>query len=171
MAQDSVPFKLPISVISLADLNELGRELEGVDDFFMKIKARPAGLPITLPKTSKDMEDIVSLNKLNLLQEADRDRLRLILQTLRTKSPVLHISFSSDPTRGFLEKIAHWFRENIDPLAILQIGLQPNIGAGFTLRTNNKFFDFSLRQYLTETNPLFVKELKRGLPHGDSVGQ
>ena len=83
--------------------------------------------------------------------------------TIRNKSPVIHMSFSTTPNQKFLEKIISWMRQNVSGIIILQIGLQPNIGAGFTLRTTNKYFDFSLRQHLTKQTDILIQELKTRL--------
>jgi F0F1-type ATP synthase delta subunit len=63
---------------------------------------------------------------------------------------LLHISFAAEPSTQALEKILVWFRANIHPQALLQVGLQPTIAAGCVLRTPNKVFDMSLRNHLIE---------------------
>ncbi|HUD07249.1 MAG TPA: hypothetical protein VMR34_05160 [Candidatus Saccharimonadales bacterium] len=159
MAQVNQKIILPINIITLSDVSGLIRELENIDNFFLQVKVRRAGDSITLPKSSKSMEDLLQYNKLSLLREVDREKLKLMLMTIRSKAPKIHISFSADPTRAFLEKITAWFREEINPLILLQVGLQPNIGAGFTLRTSNHFYDFSLRQYVEDKKHLLLESL------------
>ena len=109
------------------------------------------------------MENLLQQNQLNLLKAEDREKLKYILQTLRNKAPIVHMSFSADPDRVFMEKIIAWFRSSVHPMMLLQVGLQPNIGAGFTLRTPNHFFDFSLRQHLLKHTDLLIKELTQGV--------
>lgn len=154
-------FKLPISVVTQSDLTKLLLDLEAIEDFFLQVKVRRAGDTVSLPRTSPQMEDVLRQNDLNLLQLADRQRLKFILMTIRNKSPILHMSFSVSPSQKFLEKIISWMRQNVSEIVILQVGLQPNIGAGFTLRTTNKFFDFSLRQHLNKQKDLLIAELKK----------
>jgi hypothetical protein len=154
-------FKLPVSVVTQYDVSKLLLELEKVEDFFLQVKVRRAGDSVDLPSTTPQMEDILRQNELNLLQAADRERLKFILMTIHTKSPVIHMSFSVSPSQKFLEKIISWLRNNVSEILILQIGLQPNIGAGFTLRTTNKFFDFSLRQHMHDKQGLLIEELKK----------
>jgi hypothetical protein len=81
-----------------------------------------------------------------MLHAEDRQRLQQFLVDIKERSPVIHVSFSADPSPLFAEKLVTWLRREIHPLLLLNIGLQPNIGAGCILRTTNKYFDFSLKQ-------------------------
>ncbi len=156
-------FKLPITVVTQSDVSRLLYDLEKIEEFFLQVKVRKSGETLSLPRTSPGMDEILQVNNLNLLQEVDRQRLKFILMTIRTKSPVIHLSFSAVPNQKFLEKIVGWLRINISEIMILQIGLQPSIGAGFVMRTNNKFFDFSLRQHLNKRTDILIKELRKGV--------
>jgi F0F1-type ATP synthase delta subunit len=156
-------FVLPFEVITIHDVNQLIRELETISDFFVDIKAREKTTVLGLPQASRLLNEVVQYNKLNLAKSQDRTWLKLILQSIRTQAPTLHISFSRDPNREFLEKIVALVRREIHPLAIFEVGLQPGIGAGFMLRTNNKLFDFSLKKHLEENRHLFIEELNRKL--------
>jgi hypothetical protein len=157
-------FILPVSVITLHDISLLVAEVESIDAFFEQSKVRRSGTTMEPPRTSSMMEDVLQYNKLNLIRDEDRNKAKLALQAIRTKSPSLHISFSANAPREFLEKIIGQVRRDIHPQALLQVGLQPNIGAGFTLRTTNKFFDFSLRQHLVKTKSAFIDELIKAIP-------
>lgn len=154
-------FILPYSIVTMSDISKLMYEVDSVNNFFMQAKARTPGSPITPPKMSPEMEDVLRQNELNLLVDDDRIKLKSILDTLRTKSPTIHMSFSVSPSQRFLEKIIAWMRTNINPLIILQVGLQPNIGSGFTMRTNNHFFDMSLRQYMQGKSNLLLAEIRK----------
>jgi hypothetical protein len=154
-------FKLPVSIVTQGDVTKLISELENIDEFFLQTKVRRAGEGMTLPRTSPEMEDVLRQNSLNLLQVDDRERLKFILMTIRNKSPVIHMSFSVSPSQKFLEKIISWMRQNVSEIVVLQVGLQPNIGAGFTIRTTNKFFDFSLRQHLNKSKDILIAELRK----------
>lgn len=152
-------FILPVSIISLHDVSKLMTELDGVDNFFLQVQTRRPGDSVELPRTTSTMDDLLQQNDLNLLKAENREKLKYILQTVRTKAPILHMSFSAEPDNVFMEKIISWLRLNIHPILILQVGIQPNIGAGFTLRTPNRFFDFSLRQHLVQNSGLLIKAL------------
>lgn len=149
---------LPLSVITFIDLSRVGRELSSLDDFMLQASIRKPGAPSAqLPRLSKLLEDTASVNKLNLLDEKDRKALINALSYIKEHAPKLHISFSAEPNARFVTKIADYIRKEINPLALIQIGLQPTIAAGCILRTPNKQFDLSLRQHLRNNRPLLVE--------------
>ena len=150
---------LPIGAVTRADVGRLMREAEAVDNFLTQSATRQPGTTVQLPKTSHLLDEMVAANKLNLLQTADRDKLRDFLKTIRTKAPILHISFNSDPSPIFQQRLITWIRQQMHPYILLQIGLHPSIGAGCVVRTTNKFFDFSLRQKFSEQRMLLISKL------------
>lgn len=150
---------LPIGVVTRADVGRLMRETEAVDNFLTQSATRQPGTAVQLPKTSHLLDEMVAANKLNLLQTADREKLRDFLKIIRTKAPILHISFNSDPSPIFQQRLITWIRQQMHPYILLQIGLHPSIGAGCVVRTTNKFFDFSLRQKFSEQRMLLISKL------------
>ena len=151
---------LPIQVASPTDVGRLLRELEAIDESLRQLGLRAAGSEVKLPKTSQLMDKVVELNKLNLLQANDRALLQRSLQVIKKRAPVLHMSFSTDPSVLFMEKLVTWLRQEIHPLVLLTIGLQPNIGAGCVVRTTNRQFDFSLRQNFADKRELLMGKLQ-----------
>lgn len=157
--QDHI-IQLPISVTGRVDVGRLVRELEAIDNYVESEKIRNKNNTPQLPKTSRLLEDIRLQNKLDILNTSSRTHLRRFLESVRTDAPILHMSFSADPSPLFIQKLVAWLRTEIHPLVLLQIGLQPSIGAGTILRTTNKQFDFSLRNRLFEKRSLFTSHLK-----------
>ncbi|HTE22666.1 MAG TPA: hypothetical protein VK674_06520 [Candidatus Limnocylindria bacterium] len=153
---------LPVEVASRTDVGRLVREVEQIDTFLGQAAIRQPGTSVKVPKTSRLLDDFVSSNKLNLLHEKDRSRVLNFLIMVKAKAPLLHMSFGVDPAPVFVGKLMTWLREEVHPLVLLQIGLQPNIGAGCVVRTNNKYFDFSLREHFKKQRPLLIRKL-----HGD----
>lgn len=151
---------LPISVVGRVDVGRLLREVEATDGFLAQAAIREPGTPMKLPKTSRLLDETIQSNKLNMLVEDDRNRLLHFLMEVYAHAPVLHMSFSADPTPAFTQKLTSWLRAQVHPMVLLQIGLQPNIGAGCTVRTTNKYFDFSLRNRLHERRDMMLKSLK-----------
>ena len=151
--------KLPELVIGPADVRRLARELESINDVMADRRLRQKGDSAKMLKASLLLEQTVALNKLNLLQKKDRVLLAQFLQIVQTKAPVLHMSFSADPSSAFLAKLMAWLRQEIHPYALLNVGLQPTIGAGCILRTTNKYFDFSLRQHFAKQRMLLLEQL------------
>lgn len=136
------------------------RELEDVDEFIAASKVRQPGQTMALPRSGKLLENLAEANKLNLLDDNNRKTLKTELKKLVEHAPVIHISFASSPSGQFLDKITGWFRENIHSSMLLEIGLQPSIAAGCRIRTNSRYFDMSLQQYLTDKQALLTKELR-----------
>lgn len=157
--EKSKALQLPVLVVSPTDVGRLIRELEQIDDGLLQLGLRAGGDQVKMPKTSRLMDQAVAENKLNLLQKPDRVVLLQFLTTVRKHSPVMHMSFSADPSPLFLEKLVSWLRQEVHPLVLVTIGLQPNIGAGCIVRTVNKQFDFSLRQDFANKRDLLLKQL------------
>ncbi len=153
-------FALPMQVTSRVDINRLLRELANIDETLLQLRLRKTGTEVKMPKTTKLMDQIIEINKLNLLQETDRKSLALFLTNVKEKSPIMHISFSADPSVAFMEKLIAWLRREIHPSVLITIGLQPNIGAGCVIRTTNRQFDFSLRQDFLKKRDLLKEKLK-----------
>jgi F0F1-type ATP synthase delta subunit len=149
---------LPFSVASPADVGRLMHELELIDNALLQHRLK-GGTEAKLTKTSRLMDQTVQFNKLNLLNQADRAHLKQFLDSIKRQAPVIHMSFSADPSPRFLEQLVTWLRKEIHPAVLLTIGLQPNIGAGCILRTTNKQFDFSLRQNFRRKRSLLVEQL------------
>lgn len=150
---------LPVAVTSLVDVGRLLRELEAIDNALLQLGLRTGGEAVKMPRTSHLMDQTVQLNKLNLLQQEDREALRVFLEAVRRESPLLHMSFSADPPPAFIEKLMVWLRREIHPVLLLTIGVQPTIGAGCIVRSTNKYFDFSLRQDFAKKRELLREAL------------
>jgi F0F1-type ATP synthase delta subunit len=81
------------------------------------------------------------------------------LTLLLQKAPVMHMSFASEPSGAFMNKLIVWLRANMHPQMFVSVGLQPSIAAGCIVRTANRQFDFSLRQALEDQKETFIKSI------------
>lgn len=153
--------RLPNAVVGVMDVNRLVREMGSLDDFLHQANIREPGTPMSLPKMSKSFDEIVEQNGLNMLQEHDRKILRDFLKETRDRAPKLHVSFSVDPSPLFLDRLIDYLRFNIHPLVLIQVGLQPNIGAGCVVRSTNKVFDLSLRENFRSKRNLLLKYVSK----------
>lgn len=151
--------QLPIQVTTRIDAGRLLHELESVREFLKQSSIRQPGTSVKLPKVSRLADEFVESNKLNLLHEDDVSRAINFLIMVKAKAPVIHMSFSADPSPQFQQKLITWLRVQIHPLVLLRVGLQPTIGAGCVLRTTNKYFDFSIREHFKNNKQLLVSSL------------
>lgn len=152
-------FVLPVQISTPVDIGRLYREIQDVNETLLQLQLRKSGQQATLPKISQSMDQLVQINKLNLLQESDRKLLEKSLISIKDSAPVLHVSFSADPSVPFMEKLVSWLRREIDPLVIVTVGLQPAIGAGCVIRTTNRQFNFSLRENFKSKRDLLREQL------------
>lgn len=159
MARDGKPAILPESIVSPTDVARLAREIKDIDNFFQQQKIRQAGQTIKLPRLSANMDVFATENMLNLLEDNDREKALELLSWVHEKAPVIHMSFSIDPPGAYVQKIVSWMRSNLDGSVLVTVGLQPNIGAGCVMRTTNKIFDFSLREYFSAKREHFIQKL------------
>ncbi len=151
---------LPVTAVGRIDVGRLLREVEALDAFFAQAAVREPGSPVKMPRTTKLLDDILQTNSINMLVDAERSRLIHFLMEVYSKAPIIHMSFSADPSPLFLQKLVTWLRREIHPLVLLQVGMQPNMGAGCIVRTTNKYFDFSLRNRFYERRVLLAHRLQ-----------
>jgi F0F1-type ATP synthase delta subunit len=158
--------QVPAAVIGRVDVRHLQRELEELENFLQQAQIRHEPGKVHLPRPSHLLEEFATLNKVNLLQPVDRQRTALILEKILADAPVVHISFSADPSTKFTSRIVAWLRANIHPQLLLDIGLQPTIAAGCIVRTPNHVFDFSLREHFNQRRELLTQALDAVGPAG-----
>ncbi len=151
---------LPVSVVNRSDVGRLLRELKVLDEFLQQAAIRQPGSSMKMPRTSRFMDELLQANKLNALVEADRKALVQFIDDVYKKAPTLHMSFNADPSPLFSQQLVTWLRKEIHPYALMQSGLQPSIGAGCTLRTASKYFDFSLRENFKAKRELLVHQIQ-----------
>lgn len=156
-------FALPNAVIGRTDLGRMVREMQNLDSFLSQSAIRQPGTPMQLPKTSKLLDEMIANNGLNMFQEGDRTRLVQYLEAVYNHAPIIHISFNTDPSPFFMSKLVAWFRTEIDSRILIQVGLQPGMGAGCTIRTTNKYFDFSLRNRFADKRDILISYLRGGV--------
>lgn len=155
--------QLPVAVVGRGDIGRLLREVEDLQEFLSQAAIREPGKGIALPRTSRLLDETAQANKLNLLISKDVDTLKQFLSGVKVHAPVLHISFSVDPSPAFVSKLLSWLRQEISPIVLVQVGLQPTIAAGCILRTPNRQYDFSLRKHFTSKRDVLTKLLQEAI--------
>lgn len=150
---------LPLLAVGPGDVARLQRELEALDDYLHQAGLKHEHEP-KLPRTSKMLDEFASANELDLLHAAARKQAASFLRDVQTHAPVMTMSFAVDPSSAFTAKVTAWLRQNIHPLLLLRVGLQPNIAAGCTVRTANRYFDFSLRRHFKDQREVLLTKLR-----------
>lgn len=163
-------YALPILVVGPADVNRLLLEMERLEEFLQHALLQPGGGDVKLPKTSRTLDSLVEINEADLNRADDREGLKAFLTSMKEHAPVVHISFAAEPSAAFTIKIVEWLRANVAHYLLIQVGLQPSIAAGCVVRTTNKVFDLSLRQYLKKNRGILLESLQQqragALVHG-----
>lgn len=161
--------RLPLQVVGKSDLGRLLREAEAIDAFMQQSSIRQPGTALAMPKLTRSFEECAALNQINLLDTAARQGLVETLRSLRIDAKVIHISFAAEPAPTFVLKLLTWLRDNIHPQLLLQIGLQPDIAAGCTVRTTNKYFDLSLRKGIVQHRQVLLDLMSAKLHPADTT--
>lgn len=153
--------KLPERMIGSVDLSRTIRELKTIDDWLNQAALRGSGQAVSIPKTSTTLEEIASLNGVSLLDKSHRAQLIAVLDAFALHAPRIHMSFAVEPSGPFTRRMVVWMRTNVNPVMLLEIGLQPTLAAGCTVRTTNKLFDMSLRHRFTESRLQLVESIAK----------
>ncbi len=157
-------FRLPNLLVGASDILRLKRELDALYDYLHQAVLRhtPAD-QVKMPKTSRTLDELARLNNIDLLQRSQYEQLLATLEEVYHKAPRMHIAFATDPSAAFTGRIVDWLRANISPVVLVQIGLQPTLGAGCIVRTTNEQFDFSIREHMRKMRPKLIEQLDREL--------
>ncbi len=160
MARDELAgLRVPALIATPTDVMRLRREIAVLQDYFeqQKLKNHPTA---AVPKVSLLLDELAISNKLDIRDEATRENLMEFLNDVAEHAPVIHISFATDPSPAFLQKVVLWFRQHIHESILVQIGIQPTIAAGCVVRTTNKYFDLSLRRSFAKHGTDLINALK-----------
>ena len=152
--------KLPTVVASRRDVIRLHREVRTFIDIVTQSIMRHEN-PIKYPAISEQLRAIATANQVDLRDTKHTEKLLDLLEEVKEHAPSVHISFPTEPTADILEKLVAWFRTEVDPHAVIQVGLQPTIAAGVVVRTPNHQFDFSLRRHLYANRKKLGEALER----------
>lgn len=149
---------LPIGLISPADVRRLRRSANDLADYLRQLELKNSDEPLPKPRAGL-LAEFASANKLDLASVVGCQRAATLLTELSELAPIVHISFADEPSTGALQKILGWFRQNVHPFILINVGLQPSVGAGCYLRTTNRYFDLSLRRRLLDHREILVNQL------------
>lgn len=159
---ESADFTLPPSIVSKLDITRLLSELERVDneqttaDVRQKVGSTERA-EITL---SKQLSELLEQNKLSIDEGRKRSELIKKLRSLKENMPVVHMTFAVPADHESLQRLVTWWRESVHPQVVIEVGLQPALVAGVSIRTPNRVHDLSMRTALKNHHDQLVKELE-----------
>lgn len=158
--KNATAFRLPDRLITSVDLMRTIRELKSLDDWLNQAAIRSGGQQVSPPKTSATLDETAQNNSVSLLDSVGRQQLIAVLESFAIKAPKIHISFAVEPSANFLSRMIIWLRTNISPVILLDVGLQPALAAGCSVRTTNKLFDMSLRNRFTDSRHFLLDAIQ-----------
>ena len=152
----------PASVVGKLEVSRLIQEVEQIDNDLItfSVHERVGAQNHWQLVLSPQLEDLLSLNSVDINDSHQRRQLIVFLRILKDKAPVVHLTFATAVDRESLQKIADWLRSQVHPQVILSIGLQPNLVGGVYIRTENQVHDFSLRSKLDGQSHLIAKQVE-----------
>lgn len=161
MNEPQVNFVLPPSVISKIDVSRLLVELEQVDLEQTEAAARQkAGAPGRVEMVlSRSLAEFLEQNNQKIEDSQARAQLIKELRAFKEHVPIIHMTFAVPADRGSLQQLVQWVRTSLHPQAVIEVGLQPTLVAGVSIRTPNHVHDLSMRAMLKKNHGLLVKEL------------
>ncbi len=62
------------------------------------------------------------------------------------KLPILRMHIAFQPTRSTIEHFSHWLTQNTDQHWIMDLVIDPDVGAGVVLEVNGLYRDYSLKE-------------------------
>jgi F0F1-type ATP synthase delta subunit len=151
-------FVVPKSVVTRADSARLIRELEMLDNDVRADTIRHRNIDVSA--ASNMLVDLAEAQQFDLADQSHRLKLIEALRYLKAKAPIMHVTFAEHAHPEFLQQIIVWARQELHPLSLIHVGLQPGIVAGCIVRTPSHIYDFSIQHILRTKRPLLLKYLK-----------
>ena len=154
--------KLPNTIGGKRDLILAMRQVEGVlnDRLQDEVRERVGAQKVGTKVGQRMLGQLLEANKLT----DDTATLKTLLQQMegfKQHAPHVRIAFSQEPDQDLYQKVVGWFRREIHPGILVQIGVQPTIGGGFVLQTPVRRYDLSLKTRILNSTPKFLEVLKR----------
>jgi F0F1-type ATP synthase delta subunit len=161
MSKEIPKFTLPLSLIGKAELSQMIREVETIDAELQSQKVRLQGQgSIKMPNVSEMLSEFLEINKINLTDDNQSVTLKSQLSILKDKAPVMHFTFASVADPKSLEELAKYVRSEINPIALISVGLQPGLIGGAIIRTPSHVHDFSMRSLFSKNTDVIVQSLE-----------
>lgn len=151
---------LPPSITGRSEISHLLLEIEAVDYDFEAQAIRNPSSTLVVPAVSRRLKEVAEVNMVTIENVKDRKMLIDRLRIAKEKAPSLHIAFSIEPEPAILSQLVAWIRENLHPIALVTVGIQPSLVGGCVIRTPDHIYDFSFRNQLRASQPILTEKLK-----------
>lgn len=151
---------LPSSVTGRSEISRLLLEIEAVDYDFEAQAIRNPDAALIMPAISRRLQELTTVNNVSVEDTKHRKHLIELLRTAKDKAPTLHIAFASEPDPAILSQLVSWIRQNLHPVALVTVGVQPALVGGCIIRTPDHIYDFSFRNHLRSAQPMLMERLK-----------
>lgn len=163
---DTDKIALPDRVFSRVDLSQLIAELEKFDNRLSEFEARQkTGHSSNHPVLSDRLLDFFAVNHMEIGDNIDLSQLISQLKRLKSRMPIVHLTFASQVDDDSLREIVKWLRQSVHRQAVVSIGLQPGLIGGVYMRTTNRVYDLSVRKSLEANRGLLVQQIKELTHH------
>ena len=154
--------KLPNTIGGKRDLILATRQVEQIlnDRLQDEVREKFGAQKVGTKAGQQMLNELLEVNKL----KDDTNTLKKLVQQLegiKQHAPQIRVSYSQEPDQDLYKKTVAWFRKEIHPGVLVQVGVQPTIGAGFVLQTPARRYDFSLKTKILSSTPKFLEIMKR----------
>lgn len=162
MSTEVPQLALPPTLITKVDFAHMINEVEVIDAALEAQKVRGYKKEqYRLPAISRTLSDFLTLNQVDVLDDHTRMAFKAQVRKLKDKVPIVHLTFATPADAESLEYLAGWIRQEIHPLAVLSVGMQPSLIGGTYIRTPNHVHDYSMRALFKGKTSVLVEELSR----------
>jgi len=141
------------SVNTTEDLRMLQKEVEAIKQ--------------SIYSTGKNGKDTVLREKVRakvarIIEPALDEKPEHILDELLAELkalPIIRMNIAFQPTQSTIEKITDWLRTNTDQKWVLDLVINPDVGAGTILEVNGYYRDFSYKEKMSAAVQAATKKL------------
>jgi len=154
--------KLPGSVATKHQFVRFLAEFEALDAGLtnQEIRASTGVEGGSGPTENPHITQFLEENNIAVTDSTGRSHVLEALRSLRKTAPVVHLTFAAEADPASLAEIADWFRKNMNPHTLIEVGLQPSLVAGTYIRSQNKVYDYSLRSRIIGKRDSLVDALR-----------
>jgi F0F1-type ATP synthase delta subunit len=154
-------FVLPPRLIGRSHISRVLREVEAVDTYMASQAIRSPQISPVVPGVSRVLRELVEVNRCDLADQKQRQRLAARLRKTKDSAPVAHVTFAIEPDVLILTELTQWLRANVHEFVLVSAGVQPNIIGGCVVRTPDKVYDFSFKKHFVGKQALLSQAIKK----------